>query len=92
MMEMLHLEVHACTTMDDAIEWFTATADAGAPPDIVFMDMQLADPHRVRVRVRRGSVFGAVCACTRMLLLVRVCVHVRVCWTQCVWRRACACL
>lgn len=49
MMELMHLETHTCVTMDEAAAWFTTAADAGVPPDIVFMDMQLADPRRVRL-------------------------------------------
>jgi hypothetical protein len=49
MMELQHMDVHACTPMDEAAAWFGASADAGKPPDIVFMDMQLGDPRRVSV-------------------------------------------
>ena len=48
MMNALDLRVHSCATMEDVIAWFTAQADAHAPPEVVFMDMQLADPQRVR--------------------------------------------
>ncbi len=51
MMALLRVELHCCSTMDEAIAWFESTADARALPDIVFMDMQLADPRRVRLRV-----------------------------------------
>ena len=47
MLELLALNAHTCTTMAGAVAWFTASADAGTPPDIVFMDMQLADPQQV---------------------------------------------
>lgn len=48
MMGILGVELHCCATMDDAVAWFALAAAAGAPPDIIFMDMQLADPCRVR--------------------------------------------
>ena len=65
MMGLLHLDTHTCTTMDEVIAWFTAHAEAGTPPDLVFMDMQLADPGRVcalRVCVCVCCVCVCVCA------------------------------
>ena len=48
MMGALCLDARAARSMDEAVDAFTRAADAGAPPDLVFMDMQLGDPRRVR--------------------------------------------
>jgi hypothetical protein len=64
MLEMMRLETHTCATMDEVIGWFTAAVDAGKPPDVVFMDMQLADPLRVRAYVGCAYVcIVCVCVC-----------------------------
>jgi hypothetical protein len=88
MMEMMTLKTHQCSTMDEAVAWFAAALDAGTPPDIVFMDMQLADPRRVRARhIAAAKLREKTAELTHVVFGI---IRVRVMFTaRCVVQRAC---